>query len=76
MWGNACNVAARIESVAINGTIFVSKDVRDLLVRAPFRYDLKRHRVTMKGYGRVTVFELEPRERKEDDEQKENDESG
>jgi len=63
VWGTACNMASRIESSAVNGTIQVSKTVYDILQQngVAAQYDFKRRRVTLKGIGRVTAYTLSRR---------------
>lgn len=67
VWGDACNVAARMESSAKNGTIQVSRAVYDTL--AEFRLDdlfsltQRRRPLTLKGVGTVLAYRLDRRKR-------------
>jgi adenylate cyclase len=60
IWGSACNMASRMESTAINGTIQVSQTVYDLLHdndrHRQFRF--KKRRVSLKGIGRTSAYTI------------------
>jgi adenylate cyclase len=60
VWGTACNMASRIESSAINGSIQVSQSVRDALKQNGLeqRYCWKKRRVSLKGIGRTYAYTL------------------
>jgi class 3 adenylate cyclase len=60
VWGTACNMASRIESSAINGSIQVSQSVRDVLKQNGLdqQYRWKKRRVSLKGIGRTYAYTL------------------
>lgn len=61
VWGNACNVAARMESTAQFGQIQVSQQVVDSLHSCGYKelFILEKRRVSLKGIGRVDAFSLQ-----------------
>jgi class 3 adenylate cyclase len=63
VWGDACNVAARMESSARNGTIQVSRAVYETLVDFGlddlFSLTLRRRPLSLKGVGTVLAYRLD-----------------
>jgi class 3 adenylate cyclase len=62
VWGDTCNVAARIESTAANGTIQLSSQVRELLcqhrLNERFRLRKRRRERVLKGIGSMATYTL------------------
>lgn len=62
VWGDTCNVAARIESSAANGTIQLSSQVRDVLrefnLTERFRLRKRRRDRVLKGIGAMATYTL------------------